>query len=143
MDDVPAAVNTYIIPYMSLISNMNAITNFFIYTMRHKDIRKGIECLFTCKKLTKAMIAWNDFNYSENLLDVRDRRILSYKRAIIQSTTVVPLFTVSIYFGSKNCCDNKHYMTISIEFSLFQNVDHAASFNFRFFEWSKSFYRHF
>lgn len=46
-------------PYIFVLSNANAIVNFFLYTSRHKDIRMVVKCLFICKEVTPAMLKAN------------------------------------------------------------------------------------
>lgn len=41
---------TWFIPYRHIFNNLNPIMNFFIFTIRHKDISRGLNCLLTCKK---------------------------------------------------------------------------------------------
>ena len=45
-----------IIPWMGIINLLNPIVNFFLYCMRHKDLKLAVKCLFYCKKITKAML---------------------------------------------------------------------------------------
>lgn len=66
----------FIIPYMFIISNVNAIMNFFIYTSRHKDIRLAVKCLFTCEELTPMMLKENTHKNS-----------VAPKSSVRQSTT--------------------------------------------------------
>lgn len=43
-----------VIQYVVAITNMNAIMNFFIYTMRHDDMKQAIKCVFSCRRFLPA-----------------------------------------------------------------------------------------
>jgi hypothetical protein len=43
-----------LIPYTYVINQLNPMSNFFIYTLRQRDLRIGIKNFLKCKKLTES-----------------------------------------------------------------------------------------